>query len=213
LASFAPELGPKMHDHLRAGIDTASYDYRPSGRAPKTMLFLGSFRHLPNQSALRWFLHEVMPKVLEGDPEAKLVVIGSDPPAAHTIPTFNGAVELIGFVEDVKQPLADYAVFVCPILSGSGVRVKLLEAFAAGIPTVSTRIGAEGLGDLDGEVCALADDPAEFADRIVGLFQDQEKAAAMAQRARDFVTTHHDIGNMTVALEQVYRQTLQRKLN
>jgi len=213
LLSFAPDLKDRLHDHLRAGIDTTTYDYRPSGRRPKTMLFLGSFRHLPNQSALRWFLHEVMPKVLERDPEARLVVIGSDPPAAHTVPTFNGAVELIGFVDDVKQPLADYAVFVCPILSGSGVRVKLLEAFAAGIPTVSTRIGAEGLGDQDGEVCALADDPGEFADRIVALFEDPEKAAAMAQRARDFVTNRHDIGSMTIALEQVYRQTLRRKLN
>ena len=93
------------------------------------------------------------------------------------------------------------------------MRVKLLEAFAAGIPTVSTRIGAEGLGDQDGEVCALADTPGEFADRIVGLFQDPERAAAMAQRARDFVTTQRDIGSMAIALEQIYRETLRKKLN
>ncbi len=60
-------------------------------------------------------------------------------------------------MEDVREPLSRYAVFVCPILSGSGMRVKLLEAFAAGIPVVSTTLGAEGLTSKDGDICALAD--------------------------------------------------------
>ena len=67
-----------------------------------------------------------------------------------------------------------------PILSGSGVRVKLLEAFAAGIPVVSTRLGAEGLAAKDGEICALADDPQDFAERVVDLLRDPRKAAEMA---------------------------------
>ncbi len=211
LLSFLPELKPRIHHHLRAGIDTSDYEFRPEGRSPKTMLFLGSFRHLPNQAALRWFLNEVMPHVLEREPKAKLKVIGSDPPAGHTIPNFNGAVELVGFVENIRQPLTEYAVFICPILSGSGVRVKLLEAFASGIPTVSTRIGAEGLGGQDGLYCALADDPQEFAARIVQLFDDPEGAAEMARRARAFVVGNRDIGRMTESLEATYRATLAAK--
>jgi GT2 family glycosyltransferase/glycosyltransferase involved in cell wall biosynthesis len=211
LLSFLPELKGRIHHHLRAGIDTSDYEFRPEGRQPKTMLFLGSFRHLPNQAALRWFLNEVMPHVLEQEPEAKLKVIGSDPPANHTIPNFDGAVELVGFVESIRQPLTEYAVFICPILSGSGVRVKLLEAFASGIPTVSTRIGAEGLGGEDGLYCSLADDPREFASKIVQLFHDPEGAASMACRARDFVTGNRDIGRMTEALEATYRQALAEK--
>ncbi len=70
--------------------------------------------------------------------------------------------DMLGYVEDVREPLAKYAVFVCPILSGSGVRVKLLEAFAAGIPVVSTFVGAEGLATKDGVICALADDPTQI---------------------------------------------------
>ncbi|MGJ5814187.1 glycosyltransferase [Paludibaculum fermentans] len=211
LLSFLPELKPRIHHHLRAGIDTSDYEFRPDGRRPRTMLFLGSFRHLPNQAALRWFLNEVMPHVLEREPEAKLTVIGSDPPANHTIPNFNGAVELVGFVENIRTPLTEYAVFICPILSGSGVRVKLLEAFASGIPSVSTRIGAEGLGGEDGLYCSLADDPQEFAARIVQLFEDPEGAAAMARRAREFVIGHRDIGRMTESLEATYRTTLAAK--
>lgn len=211
LLSFLPALRERIHHNLRAGIHTADYPFCPTGRRPKTMLFLGSFRHLPNHAALRWFLHDVMPLVLKAEPEAKLLVIGSDPPPAHTIPTFDGSVEMLGYVADIKQPLLDYAVFVCPILSGSGMRVKLLEAFAAGIPTVSTRIGAEGLGDQDGEYCCLADRPEDFAARILALFQDPEEAAAMAGRARVFVTEHRDMVKMTRELERVYRRTLALK--
>ena len=109
------------------------------------MLFLGSFRHLPNQEGLEWFTRFVLPRVLQKRPGARLVVVGSDPPARHTLPGDSQAVEIVGFVEDIQAPLHRYGIFVCPILSGSGVRVKLLEAFASGIPVVSTRIGAEGL--------------------------------------------------------------------
>ena len=95
------------------------------------------------------------------------MIAGSDPPPAHTYADYAGHLEMLGYVDDVREPLARYAVFVCPILSGSGVRVKLLEAFAAGIPVVSTTIGAEGLAAKDGEFCALARiAPAAFAERV-----------------------------------------------
>jgi O-antigen biosynthesis protein len=211
LASFLPRLRPKIHDNLRAGIDTGAYRFQADGRRPNTLLFLGSFRHLPNQEALRWFVGRVMPHVSRQRPEAKLIVIGSDPPPPHTIPNYGEAVEMVGFVEDIKRPLAEYAVFVCPILSGSGVRVKLLEAFAAGIPTVSTRLGAEGLCSKDGEYCSLADDPEEFADQIVRLLDEPAKAAEMARRARAFVSENRDITKMTRELELTYRRTLASK--
>ena len=144
------------------------YQFRAGGREPFTMLFLGSFRHDPNRAALDWFVQEVLPLILARQPGARLVMVGSDPPPAHTYADRSRRrCEMLGFVEDVREPLARYAVFVCPILSGSGVRVKLLEAFAAGIPVVSTRIGAEGLAAKDGEFCALADDPAGFAERVL----------------------------------------------
>jgi GT2 family glycosyltransferase len=205
LLSFSPELNGRIDDGLRAGIDTTRYRFKPSGREPYTMLFLGSFRHLPNQEALSWFMREVLPLVVAEKPEARLILIGSDPPPLHSLPALTAAVELRGFVEDVRQPLDQYAVFVCPILSGSGVRVKLLEAFAAGIPVVSTRVGAEGLASHDGEICALTDDPTEFAKRIIELFDNPDKAESMAIRARDYVVDQRDMKTITRRLEQSYR--------
>ena len=143
------------------------------------MLFLGSFRHAPNVEALDWFLKDVFPRVREAEPRARLKIVGAEAPPLHSLRDVKG-VEMVGFVEDVREPLGRYALFVCPILAGSGVRVKLLEAFAAGIPVVSTHVGAEGLADKDGEICALADDGAAFAGHVVRLLEHPEEAEAMA---------------------------------
>ncbi len=204
IASFLPAMRERIDANFRAGIETSSYDFCEARREPFTLLFLGSFRHLPNQEALHWFVDRVFPKVRASEPRARLIVIGSDPPPRHSLPDAE-AIELKGFVEDVREPLARYAVFICPILSGSGVRVKLLEAFASGIPVVSTRLGAEGLAANDGEICALADDPDEFASHVVDLLQNPEKAAAMALRAHADVVEKRDMRAMTERLVDCYR--------
>ena len=211
LLSYLPRLDGRIDAHLRAGIDGSGYSFKPEGRDPYTLLFLGSFRHAPNAAALSWFLSKVMPLVLEHEPRARLVVIGSDPPPAHSLPTYGGAVELLGFLPDINEALARYSLFVCPILSGSGVRVKLLEAFAAGMPVVSTRIGAEGLGERDGLHCRLADTPAAFARAILDLFAKPDEAEAMARRARDYVLRHRNMPVLARELEQAYRETLSGK--
>jgi GT2 family glycosyltransferase/glycosyltransferase involved in cell wall biosynthesis len=209
IASFLPAMKDRIDDGYRAGIDTSLYDFTIAGREPFTLLFLGSFRHLPNQEALTWFLREVFPKVRAEEPRARLVIVGSDPPARHSLPEAE-AIELVGFVEDVREPLKRYSVFVCPILSGSGVRVKLLEAFAAGIPVVSTRLGAEGLADTDGELCALADDAPMFAAHIVKLLRSPEERASMAARARAEVVGKRDMRVMTERLVKCYRDTVDK---
>jgi O-antigen biosynthesis protein len=212
LLSYVPSLQNRIDPDLRAGIDTSRYPFRDStNREPDTMLFLGGFRHLPNQEALDWFTRLVLPRILERKPRARLIVIGSDPPPRHSLPHLPEAVELRGFVEDVLEPLAKYAVFVCPILSGSGVRVKLLEAFAAGIPVVSTSIGAEGLATVDGHICAIADEPQAFADRVIELLDKPERADAIAIRAREQVAASRDMAVITRKLERSYRVAVRDK--
>jgi O-antigen biosynthesis protein len=211
LLSYLPQLEGRVDDDLRAGIDTARYEFKLDDREPDTMLFLGSFRHLPNQEGLEWFTRHVLPRILQQRPNARLVVIGSDPPQRHSLPGNSDAIELVGFVDDVMEPLRRYSLFVCPILSGSGVRVKLLEAFASGIPVVSTTIGAEGLAQADGEICGLADDPQEFADRAARLLGDRTAARELAIRARDSVVETRDMRTITQKLERSYRAAVAEK--
>jgi glycosyltransferase involved in cell wall biosynthesis len=210
LLSFLPRLRGRIDDN-RAGIATSRYEFRAGGREPETMLFLGSFRHLPNQEGLHWFTRKVLPAVLERKKNARLIIVGAEPPSAHSLPHLPENIELRGFVEDVREPLGRYAVFVCPILSGSGMRVKLLEAFAAGIPVVSTPLGAEGLAGKDGEICSLAADPLEFAQKIVELLDDGEKARGLACRARERVVETRDMRVLTERLVESYREVVRGK--
>jgi GT2 family glycosyltransferase len=211
LLSFRPELANRMQAGLRAGIDTGRYEFRPRGREPLTMLFLGSWRHDPNRVAVDWFVRLVLPAILAEEPGAKLIIAGSDPPPEHTYADHGAHMEMLGYVEDVHEVLGRYAMFVCPILSGSGVRVKLLEAFAAGIPVVSTRVGAEGLAVKDGEFCALADAPSEFAARVIALLRDPERAASMAERAREEVESQWDMAAITRRLVEGYWDIVKEK--
>lgn len=211
LTGYLPHIADRIDSGLRAGIDTSRYEFNPDNREPFTMLFLGSFRHTPNQVALNWFVSKVLPAVLAGCPEARLVVVGSDPPPRHSLPELGTAIELRGFVEEVREPLARYAVFVCPILAGSGMRVKLLEAFAAGMPVVSTRLGAEGLAEADGQLCALANDPRTFADHVLNLFHNPNEAHAMAKRAREHVVRTMDMRVLTEKLVDNYRSVVRAK--
>jgi glycosyltransferase involved in cell wall biosynthesis len=214
LAGFLPRKGAlrgRLQAGLRAGIDTARYDFSPGGREPFTMLFLGSFRHEPNTVALDWFVNEVLPRIVARRPEARLVVVGAEAPPRHPYADRAPAIEIRGFVEDIREPLGRYAVFVCPVRSGSGVRVKLLEAFSSGIPVVSTRLGAEGLARQDGEFCWLADQPEEFADNVLRIFDDQPLAAEMAARARAEVVANWDMAAITARLVESYWDAVREK--
>jgi len=211
LLGFLPRLAPRVSAGLRAGIDVSHYRFRAEGREPFTMLFVGSFRHDPNRAALDWFVHRVPPLIVAREPRARLVIVGSDPPPAHTYADYAANLEMPGAVSDIRSPLGRFAVFVCPVLSGSGVRVKLLEAFAAGIPVVSTAVGAEGLADEDGRFCALADSPEAFAARVIEMFADPPAAAAMAARGRAEVEANWAMDVLTRNLVDGYRRLVHQK--
>ena len=211
LLEFAPQLAQRVDDNLRAGVTAADYPFHPTGREPYTMLFLGSFRHAPNMEALYWFVHHSLPHVLARCPQARLIVIGSDPPPRYSLPDFGEAIDLRGYADDILTPLSRCAVFLCPILSGSGIRVKLLEAFATGIPAVSTTLGAEGLTEFDGDLCRLADDPAAFAEQILYLFDHPGEAEQMVHRARRAVEKNWNMPELTRNLAATYRRVISEK--
>jgi glycosyltransferase involved in cell wall biosynthesis len=97
------------------------------------------------------------------------------------------------------------------VRSGSGVRVKLLEAFASGIPVVSTQIGAEGLARQDAEFCLLADQPEPFAEKVLRILDEPSSAAAMAARARAEVVANWDMAAITARLVESYWDAVREK--
>jgi glycosyltransferase involved in cell wall biosynthesis len=143
---------------------------------------------------------------------ARLIVAGAQAPPGFESRLKQPGIEFIGQVEDVRDALSRYAVFVCPILSGSGVRVKLLEAFAAGIPAVSTPLGAEGLAERGADFVDLAADAEGFTERVRTLLAEPQRGREMARRARREVERNWDMAILTERLEKHYREVLRNKL-
>jgi GT2 family glycosyltransferase/glycosyltransferase involved in cell wall biosynthesis len=200
----------RLVEGLRAGIDVGRYPFKLDGREPDSLLFVGNFRHLPNQEALLFLWQRVWPHVRRARPEARLYIVGAEAgPGFAEIYNREGGC-FLGQVDDIREPLGRYAVFACPVLSGSGVRVKLLEAFAAGIPVVSTTVGAEGL--THGDFAALADSPEAFAASVVELLENPARGTALAQRARREVEENWDMKVLTARLVDDYREVLRKKL-
>ncbi len=204
--------GPSVLHGLRTAIAVDSYPFRQAGREPGTILFVGNFRHPPNLEALEFFRERVMPRVREHMPQARLVVAGAGAPAHLTAVLQGEGDEYLGWVPEIRDVLGRYAVFVAPILSGSGVRVKILEAFASGIAVVSTTLGAEGLCDRDSGMAEIEDRPAAFADAVVALLRNRSRARAIAREARRAVERNWNSEATVPRLLDHYAAALETKL-
>ena len=201
-----------IFDNLRTAINVASYPFRDEGREPDTMLFVGNFRHPPNLEALKYFREAILPAIRKARPRARLVVAGAEAPPQLAGILEREGVECLGRVEEIRDVLGGYEVFVAPIRSGSGVRVKILEAFASGIPVVSTTLGAEGLCDAASGIAELADRPADFARAVVGLLRSPARGRGVARDARRAAERNWDCEAAVPRLLAHYSAALDTKL-
>ncbi|MCC6765431.1 MAG: glycosyltransferase [Deltaproteobacteria bacterium] len=190
------------------GVDCRAFPFAADGRDPASILFVGFFRHEPNVEAVRYFCREVLPRVRARLSHARFRVVGAYPPDVIRRLADDPAIEVTGRVDDIAAYYRSSAVFVAPVLQGSGTRLKILEAMASGCPVVSTTIGAEGLATRSGEELVLADDAASMADAIVRLLEHPEESAALARRARAHVEARFDWDIVAAGLARAYEAAL-----
>lgn len=156
------------------------------------VLFLGGLHWPPNADGLVTFVRDVWPLVRAARPEATLTSVGRDDhPAAATLREAP-AVRLTGWVPDIDPFVRQSRVLVVPLRAGSGMRVKILEAMARGIPVVSTSVGCEGIDIVAGQHLLVEDDPARFASAVVRVLSDDALAASLAREARALVLARYD---------------------
>jgi glycosyltransferase involved in cell wall biosynthesis len=146
--------------------------------------FSGNLEYHPNVEAVRWFAKEIWPRVHEAIPEAEWRLIGRNHQAIAWMVEDLPQTTVTGPVEDALEALAAAKICVVPLLSGSGTRFKILEAWAAHRPVVSTTIGAEGLGARHGEDLLIADDPNAFVAALVGLWNDPDLRSHLGRAGR-----------------------------
>jgi glycosyltransferase involved in cell wall biosynthesis len=147
---------------------------RPTRQAMDAIVFSGNMEYHPNRSAIAWFAGRVWPSLRARRPSLNWLLIGRGPKSVLHYMESDPRIRVIGEVDNAVEALALAKVAVTPLLAGSGTRVKILEAWAAGVPVVSTTIGAEGLPALDGENLLIADDPAAFATAVETLLDSPD---------------------------------------
>ena len=202
--------GVQVSDRAPIGADTAGFGAIERAPAPATLLFVGSFAHAPNVDAVRWFAREVLPALHRRRPDLRVVIAGPQPPPDIVRLANDTRVEVPGFVADLKPLYASATAFIAPIRVVAGVRVKLLEAFAARIPVVSTRAAAEGLDVVHGRELLLAEGATEFAEQTLRLLGDPALGRALAAEARRAVEDRYDWSSIAAAMEDEYRTALAR---
>jgi glycosyltransferase involved in cell wall biosynthesis len=140
-------------------------------QAAPTLLFVANFHHEPNVDAIVYFGKEIFPLIERQIPDARLFVVGSSPPVAvqHL---GRGNIEVLGFVRDLTPVFEASAISIAPLRYGGGLKGKICEAMANGLPVVSTSVGAEGFDLTPGENIMVGDTPESFAEAVVRLITD-----------------------------------------
>lgn len=170
----------------------------------KRVTFLGGLHWPPNAEGMIWFYEEVWPNILAKVPHAKLTVIGKNPPPELMENAEKRNLEVTGYVDDPVPFLEETAVFIVPLHSGGGMRVKIIDGWSWGLPIVSTTVGAEGIGYSDQKDIFIADTAEEFSRTIIDLLNDPERAAELAHEGRTTVETRFDWHKTYKAWDNIY---------
>jgi glycosyltransferase involved in cell wall biosynthesis len=152
--------------------------------AAPEILFVGGFHWPPNTDAVTFFIQEILPHVRGVVPDARLTVVGRNYEQVVKRTGTPTGVRFAGHVDDVELYFRRSRVMVVPIRSGSGMRVKILDALARGLPTVATSVGCEGIDIRIGADLLVADDPVDFAAQVVRLLTDRPLAESLAKAGR-----------------------------
>ncbi len=203
------EFGIDDFSIIPNGVDIARYDVVAKNPRPNRLVYCGSMDAFVNQDAVAWFLREIFPLILAKKPEVTLTVIGRNPPKS-LLKYQNEHVRFTGNVDDVRPALMEGELAVVPLRIAGGSRLKILEAFAARIPVLSTNIGAEGLDVEEGRNIVLADDPKHFADRCVALLDDPSQRARLAEAGRRTVDEQYDWSRISPLVEDAWQQAVER---
>ena len=184
--------------------------FRPALDPPRDpqMVFVGFLPHTPNEDALTYFIREVLPLVRREEPRARLVVAGEGASNALLGLMHDHSVEYMGYVEDLRELYRSSRVYVAPINSGGGIRTKIVEAMAAGVPVVANSFAPLGLGLLPDHHLMVRDDPAGEATAIVRLLRDDDRWRCMQTAARGLVENCFSLERISPRIQARYRQFL-----
>lgn len=188
------EVTPNIHDVVN---DEPGFDEREG------LIFVGYFLHTPNVDAMRFFVGDVFPLVREKLPGVKLWIVGSHP-TDEILGMAADDIEVTGYVPETRPYLDAARISVAPLRYGAGMKGKIGEAMQFGIPVVTTSIGAEGMDLEDGVHALIADDPADFAAKVVRLYTDKRLWESVAANAKKQIDDAYSTRVQTQRLREAF---------
>lgn len=189
------------------GVEVPPRPFDPRGSDPPTILFVGAFNHPPNIDAALRLTEKIFPRVLARAPDARLALVGHDP-EDEVGALARGAVSVHASVADVTPYLERAAIVVAPLRLGGGMRLKVLEALAAGKAVVASSLAAEGIAARADEHFLLADDDDELVEAIMALLRNPERRVALGRGARAWAEQNLGWEHPLASFEQLYETVI-----
>ncbi len=198
------EYGVADVQAVPTGVDVEYFKPPRELVAGSHLVFIGSMDWMPNVDGIQWFVREALPRIRRSRPDCGLTIAGRRPhPAISKLAEQDRSIRVTGTVADIRPYLWESAVSIVPLRIGGGTRLKIFEAMAAGIPVVSTTIGAEGLEVRSGENIRIADAPEDFAEHCIQLLADAVSRRAIADRAWEMVSACYSWEVVSQKFEQL----------
>lgn len=200
LPDTAVAVVPNVHEQRPYG--------NPSFRKRGELIFIGGFRHTPNEDAMLYFCQEIFPIVVKGYPSVRLKIIGSNPtPAILSLGTHN--IDVLGYVADISNHLRDAYISVAPLRFGGGMKGKVGEAMSWGIPVVTTKFGAEGFGLEANKDALIGETPTEFANHVLSLINNPGLHSKISSNGYFFINNNYGIDAVSAKLDTCIELALQ----
>lgn len=195
-------------------IDSTALAYLPRSPQARDIVSVATMFYPPNAAGIYWFASDVFPLIRQELPNSRFLIVGSRPPKRITqLASRDSGIEVTGYVADLGPILRQSGVLIVPVHVGSGMRVKILEAFARGIPVVSTSVGVEGIDARNGQHLLVADTPTDFARAVAQVLRDHSEATRLAEASRALVEEKYDWRTALAGLASVYAGGDARKLS
>jgi glycosyltransferase involved in cell wall biosynthesis len=189
--------------------------FRPGSSANgkiEGIVWVGSMQDANNRDAVDYFLGDIAPRLMAVLCEVKMTFVGASPTRLlQKMASENGNIRIAGYVHDIRPYVDEAAVVIAPLRSGSGTKLKVLNAMAQAKPVVTTSIGAEGIEAIPGKEIVIADEAQEFAVRVIALLKNPGMARDMGVNARKCIESLYDWKRITASMNAIYEAARSRK--
>lgn len=205
---FLSNHGPKV-EVLPNGVELDYFYWSEKlEEEDDTILFLGKMNYYVNIDSIFYFIRNIYPLIKQERPSVHLNIVGWNPTKAIRSLEKDPSITVVGGVPDLRPYLQKAKVSIAPMVSGSGIQNKILQAMAVGTPVVSTSIATLAFHVSSGEQVLIADQPEEFACAVVSLLRDASLRKRMSINARKYVEEYHDWEKIGARLDRIYRSII-----